>query len=1123
MACIKETETSKQKSKSVFPFVRNFDQGQIRFYYPFGNSPAEDFLHHNVKTADPKVLVLGCGDLRSCFYTIWKHFNPSAPTSSKRFKSVSFTLNDYIAAIIARNVVFLALCIQLPQEDAEKKKHLCAMWAIWYCHELYPNHNKLLNSALETVVNFSSSLEQWSSQSNPLHKIVQFTSSTTLDEVAKVWKMWLYRKVRVKSKSSMLIERGLWRKSKGFLNEELMLRMLHVFPVTITKTEYDVLEISGYTATGNCYAEEVLDIPLPRNANTEINLTMFEREDGKYTAHYNLYPFEGYFHSHQFTDEFFDRIIEFAKPKLLVSSEKFLSKPFLANSFQQFTMWIESTSHILKRKKNLISFNFCHQDAVAFCLHQMQKNKASLDKDLPGKMPSFDIISTSNLIDHLGLPNMLLSCVPLLRAEGLLITSSFKIRFFHMTGSEYLDMSFGLGCQLHSVLLGVRCLGYEGKFSSPIFMKPSPPDPSNVSPMKLNNITRIFLWRKLPQVQKVIISQMPVTERGNITEGLVKLFNVCSSSLLHCGQIVCTSNTTETAIAFMEWFISGLDGGVSDHSYWEPLGAALKESIPAFLYCIQTQMLLHGIHVHLTFDETDCPICQQKKLSEALGYFSAIVTVSGYGSSTYFLAYLHRLKSLKEPNELHIQAQEGKDVYIFDCFHITACEENTKLQLNFFAPLSLLNKGYCVSIYTVQKSPMFLNVGRVEFTVSLESLRNTWTEYKFYPLAFELRQETSVDLSLGRVTSHQVYNGCKSETKLKLSEDALSLPTSQLKTKRVSSSRVQINWGTLSFQLNSAFPIDYNEVKVSLSKKSSVLTLSCTHQIHDFEEDQPCFIASPGNQLSLVPINLDPDFLSRHAEMQLTEQELSFISNSSVEKMTPLLSAKLFLKEVFVDTMTKKVMAYEIHTDSPKCLIVVNSLLFDSNLRTLAVDLAYCFLDGCKESSLLYTQWELFTDRNKKVLTPECWRVMKKLLTYFGKRTHGTVQGRGQFKVLNDSMLGSFFTRAVFYYVSINPDERKVWSIGYEMPELSTSKPKCAYCYNSANSLFKCSKCQVISYCSQRCEFLHQFLHERLCDHITKNSYNVHTHYPHSKRDDDQPETFSFEEMFRLMSESLKF
>ena len=1090
MACSKEAEVSKMKSKPLFPFVRDSYQS-MRYYYPFGNSPAEDFLHHCVKTADPKVLVLGCGDLRSCFYTIWKHFNPSAPTSSKQFKSVSFTLNDYIAAIIARNVVFLALCIQLPQEDAEKKKHLCAMWAIWYCHELYPNHNKLLNSALETVVNFSSSLEQWSSQSNPLHKIVQFTSSSTLDEVAEVWKMWLFRKVQVKSKDSMLKERSM-KRVKCALGENVAQKAIYLYssPVDTTRLECGAEEASAYSRTGSCYAEEVLGIELPNETSTEANLTMYESREGKYTAHYNLFPFEGYFHAQEFTDEFFDQIKEFAKPELLVSPEKFSSKPLLANSFQQFTMWIQSTSHVLKSKEKIISFCFSHQDAVAFCLQQMMKKEASLEKKLPGKTLSFDIISTSNLIDHLGAPNILLSCIPLLDVEGILVTSAFTTRYFQISGNDYFDMCFGFSCQLHSIVMGVRCLGYEGKYSNPVFIKPSPPDLSNLY-RGYNSIPRVFLWMKLPQVQKISISEMPVTQKGNITEALARLFKASCLSLLHCGQTVCTFSSTETALALMKWFISSLDGGVFDHSYWEPLGAALKESIPAFLYCIQTQMLLHGIHVHLTIDETDCPICQQTKLNGALGYFSETVKISDRDSeSTYFLAYIHRLKSLKEPNELHIQAQEGNDVHIFDCFHITACEENTKLQLNFFAPLSLLKKGYYFSLCRLQKSVNFFNIARIAYPTSLASVRKSWREYQFYPFAHVLRQTTCVDQSLGRVISHQVYDGCRSETTLKLSEDALSLPTSEIYKKRVSSSTVQINWGTQSYQLDLAFPIDYKKVKVTVSKKSSVLKLSCTRQIYDLEEERPCFIASPGNQLSLVPIDLDPVFLSRHAEMQLTEEEL-IITNSSIDKATSLLRAKLFFKDVFFDTVAKKVMAWEIRTDldCPKCLIVVNSLLFDYSLRTPAIYLAYCFLDSSKHFSMRNELWKLHS-HNTVILPLKCLEVVKELLMHYGKRTYGAIQERGNFKAL--SAFGSFFTGAVLYHISIDPDEKKV----SDSTKTKRSKPNCAHCNVSVHSPFMCSKCQVISYCSQRCEVLHRFLHERLCDHITKNSYTIHTHFP---------------------------
>ena len=1089
MACSKEAEVS---SKPLFPFVRNFHDG-IKYYYPFGNSSAEDFLHHGVKTTDPKVLVLGCGDLRSCFYTIWKHFNPSAPTSSKRFKSVSFTLNDYIAAIIARNVVFLALCIQLPQEDAEKKKHLCAMWAIWYCHELYPNHNKLLNSALETVVNFSSSLEQWSSRSNPLHKIVQFTSSATLDEVAKLWKMWFFKEV-VKSKSSMLTERSNAQMGRCTSGNRMTLKATYVYYNFLDSTRMNrgTKEYTDYNETGSCFAEEVLDIQLPNKTTTEVNPTIYETKRGRYTAHYGIFPFDGYFHTQEFTN---DKLKDDTNPNLLVSSEKFSLKPLVANSFQQFAMWIESTSHVLKQKKKLISFKFNHQDAVTMCLQQMLKKEASLVKGFSGESLSFDVISTSNLIDHLGTPNIILACVPLLNKEGLLVTSAFKNRFCQISGNEYLDMCFGFSSQLHSIVMGVRCLGHEGKYSSPVFIKPSPPDLSNLE-RGYNSIPRAFLWMKLHQVQKNCISNMPVAQKDNITDALARLFKVSCLSLLHCGQIICKLSSTETAISLMEWFISSLDGRVSDHSFWEPLGAALKESIPAFLYCIQTQMLLHGIHVHLTIDETDCPICQQTKLNEVLGYFSANVEISHHDlGSTYYLAYIHRLKSLKEPNELHIQAQEGKDVYIFDCFHITACEESTKLQLNFFAPLSLLNKGYYVSIYRVQKSPMFLNKAGIAFTTSLVSLRNSWKEYQFYPFIHVLRQATCVDKSLGRVTSHQVYDGCRSETKLKLSEDVLSLPTSQLKTKRVSSSKVQINWGTQSFQLNSAFPIDYNRVKVTVSRRSSILILSCMRQIYNLEEEQPCFIASPGNQLSLIPADLDPVFLSRHAEMQLTEEELDIIANSSVEKMTPLLSAKLFFKEVFLDTMTNKVMAWEICTDSPKCLLVINSLSYDYSLRTPAIDLAFCFLDSSEHSLIRNKLWK-FCNHNTKTLPLQCLEMVKQLLIYFGKRTHGAIQERQHFKALSDRALSSFFTGAVLYYISTDPDEKKVSEYDIYIPKTESSKPNCAYCSISARSPFMCSKCQVISYCSQRCEFLHRFLHERLCDHITKNFYTVHTHFP---------------------------
>ena len=59
----------------VFPLSREFYE-DFTFYYPFGNSPAEDFLR-SVSVADsrePTVLSLGCGDMRSPMFTILNNF-----------------------------------------------------------------------------------------------------------------------------------------------------------------------------------------------------------------------------------------------------------------------------------------------------------------------------------------------------------------------------------------------------------------------------------------------------------------------------------------------------------------------------------------------------------------------------------------------------------------------------------------------------------------------------------------------------------------------------------------------------------------------------------------------------------------------------------------------------------------------------------------------------------------------------------------------------------------------------------------------------------------------------------------------------------------------------------------
>ena len=177
-------------SSELFPVSRYFDYGDFNFYYPYGNTPAEDFLEnvspHSVK--EPNILVLGCGDIRSCFYTLWKHFTSSSGSAygalhaSPLFSGVHFVLNDHSAAVLARNIIFFHLCLQKPMDASgeEFKEWLCGLWAIWFSRNLLPAHEQMLNSSLRDLLKYAVDMTSWASQENPSVQLSSLVQSTHL-------------------------------------------------------------------------------------------------------------------------------------------------------------------------------------------------------------------------------------------------------------------------------------------------------------------------------------------------------------------------------------------------------------------------------------------------------------------------------------------------------------------------------------------------------------------------------------------------------------------------------------------------------------------------------------------------------------------------------------------------------------------------------------------------------------------------------------------------------------------------------------------------------------------------------------------------------------------------------
>ncbi len=86
-------------------------------------------------------------------------------------------------------------------------------------------------------------------------------------------------------------------------------------------------------------------------------------------------------------------------------------------------------------------------------------------------------------MDHLSPPNLIVACVPLLKVNGSLTTTSMQCRNSPgiNTGEEFLNACFGFKSRMFPVLLGVRCINHEGSdCSNSVMINPSLPDISHL-------------------------------------------------------------------------------------------------------------------------------------------------------------------------------------------------------------------------------------------------------------------------------------------------------------------------------------------------------------------------------------------------------------------------------------------------------------------------------------------------------------------------------------------------------------------------------------------------------------------------------------------------------------------
>lgn len=1089
-------EREASDSVSLFPLGRFFHAGtsSYRCYYPYGNTPAEDYLENCVGERKPSVLVLGCGDLRSCFYTIWKNLDPSISDATKRFDGVHFTLNDYSPAILARNILFLYLCLRLPEYTTERKKWLSSMWAIWYCHELHPEHAKLLDDSLKTLLQFSGSLELWSSGDNLLSQYVKFSSSACLVYVSQVWTMWLRKTVSVKSvkdmqKSRSKVQLPMLNDISEYchnLTKDNVLIHGEEEHATLEKVHARSPEVKSYLASGNCYAEHVFHLPIPKKAQHCVNLTMFERQDGMYSCNCGV-PFISYYHTVEFSFQKFK--FNLPSDDVLVSPTSFESKPFLSNSVQQFSMWIQSTNRVLKQKKNAIAFSVDCQDAITFCRHMQQKWFDVTDEEKEDG--NYDIVTTSNVMDHTGPVNLVLSSLPLLKQNGLLITMTMNCRFCTNTREEFLDMCFGLDCKMFPIVLGVRCINLEGSvWASSVMTKPTLPDLSHLRKKLPHN--RVFLWDKVGFVQPLVISRLPNVVDGNITEALINAVGITTYALLNHspgnGKSVICYHGVETALLILKQFTSLCDASAYEYSFWEPLCTALNCVGKPFLHCLQTQLLLNNFHFHLTVSEKNCPLCRNEPLENTLGLFCTSLPpniITTQFETPFFYGLVHRSSSF-DCIHLKNEAKEGRDVHIFDYFD--AKVSNGIIQLNFFAPLTFLQNDYKVTVVRCLVQQKFDVIEDIICTTSLKLVKAPLTGYSFVkpekmpPSCSAL----NTNICFGTISSH-TCDGNKSKTKVSLSnETQKAVSTYKVSIDKVAENEVKFLFGSSHFSLKLPYPIDFDMVNMTFTQDT--MTVDCNRQGQKFYEERPHFVVSPDHVLSLPPTDVNMRIIFEQSSMQMTNEDIEALKMIQ----TPTTKVKLTLPTLFATYSTGFKLFHFVSPNQEDYhgLVVVNEVLFDYQHRTPAIDLAFYFMNHSNE---VMESWEKNispTIVKSITISEKEFQLLYETFSHFAKRTNGSLQSASckSYLILRRFNLDHVFSRAVVYLLFCDPDV-KLYGSGEEYSFMENFKQqldqvggvKCSYCGKLSFTTKKCGNCKMENYCSKSCQASHWVSHKTKC------------------------------------------
>ncbi|KAL1703107.1 hypothetical protein EV121DRAFT_292695 [Schizophyllum commune] len=428
------------------------------FFYPIGNTSAVSLTRDLAPETPATILHLGCGDPRNVLYTVFSEARTARRT-------LDFTCNDSDPAILARNVVLLTMIA-----DGQP---IQTIWNVFYHMKLDELSWRSLIVHCDKLLAIGSTLNDW--RASIYGAYIRFSTPFTYAEVRRHWSLY----------STM---HALPRHELETLVREHVTRVMHVSGATSNGAP---LEGTSARSAGP-FAQAASKVMAKKYKSYWENGTVFEEPSHIQAADMLnpmfVYSLGGVRNSMQMG---LDPLTGFHYADLYGNAVgEVTSAEVTAHALREFGDWASAFADAVRRDSGRPTpvVRFLLGEATAACralrivaatgqtkttipvAHYQSTVLEFADEYAAGASESapmeFHIIDTSNLDDHMGLLNCLVTSLPLLSTipEATIYTESLLFRTA--------DASTELKRRLHAdiatmaLLIGVVPIDFLSSFSS---------------------------------------------------------------------------------------------------------------------------------------------------------------------------------------------------------------------------------------------------------------------------------------------------------------------------------------------------------------------------------------------------------------------------------------------------------------------------------------------------------------------------------------------------------------------------------------------------------------------------------------------------------------------------------